>query len=176
MFAALMPTFLHRCAGGCGNEYRYRQYRYGLRSQYGRCILLVITSLMLPVAGMPQEVGHLSRVCVCDRARFFEYVLLGWGLGGIIAILFSVSAFAALVCCCIWIQNTHSLAHSDAQPRLRAWRAACVCALNFVDTLPLPLPSTVCSYPNLNKNTTFAPKPVIWMRLIQWIITSSPCA
>lgn len=49
--------------------------------------------------------------------------------------LFPDSAFAALECCCIWIQNTHSLAHSDAQ-RSRVylvcvWYArarACACA------------------------------------------------
>lgn len=82
MYAVLMPAFLHRCAGGCGNEYRYRQYRYGLGSQYGRCILLVITSLMLPVAGIPQEVGYLSRVCVCDCMRSSQVLLNTFYWGG----------------------------------------------------------------------------------------------
>ncbi len=178
IYVVLKPPFLHRCAGGGGDEYRHSQHRHGVWSQYGRCIFMITAPLNVANCAWhgwnTSEVGYLARVGVCDRmrksranVRHFVNTVLKKGKKReknvkasvpkhIIAILLSVSAFAA-VCCCIWIQNTHSLAHSDAQPRLRARRAACMCVCvcvcvcswllhvvkprwcNFVDTHPLLL-------------------------------------
>lgn len=146
------PSFPHRCPGCCGDEYRHSQHRHGLRSQHGRWIFIIITArFMLPnvpgTAAISSEVSYTYHGgSIRDGARS----LITFRGGGdikkkcegfrppsyypkhIIAILSSVSAFAVLVCCCIWIQNTHSLAHSDAQPRLRARRelllCVCLCA------------------------------------------------
>lgn len=146
------PSFLHRCPGCCGDEYRHSQHRHGLRSQHGRWIFIIITArFMLPnvpgTAAISSEVSYTYHGgSIRDGARSLITFRGGgdikkkmWRLPSplyypkhIIAILSSVSAFAVLVCCCIWIQNTHSLAHSDAQPRLRARRelllCVCLCA------------------------------------------------
>lgn len=57
------PSFLHRCPGCCGDEYRHSQHRHGLRSQHGRWIFIIITArFMLPnvpgTAAISSEVSY----------------------------------------------------------------------------------------------------------------------